>query len=59
MNVSFTENAWEDYLFWQRVDKKIVRRYLQFASQSHFASVLKKITGQNPQEYRISNKRFS
>ena len=26
MNVSFTENAWEDYLFWQKMDKKIVKR---------------------------------
>ena len=26
MNVSFTENAWEDYLYWQRMDKKIVKR---------------------------------
>ncbi len=24
MNVSFTENAWEDYLYWQKMDKKIV-----------------------------------
>lgn len=26
MNVSFTENAWEDYLCWQKMDKKIVKR---------------------------------
>lgn len=26
MNVSFTENAWEDYIYWQKVDKKIVKR---------------------------------
>lgn len=26
MNISFTENAWEDYLYWQRMDKKIVKR---------------------------------
>ncbi|MCI8426382.1 MAG: Txe/YoeB family addiction module toxin [Lachnospira sp.] len=26
MNVSFTENAWEDYLYWQNIDKKIVKR---------------------------------
>ncbi len=26
MNVSFTENAWEDYLSWQKIDKKIVKR---------------------------------
>lgn len=26
MNVSFTENAWEDYLLWQKMDKKIVKR---------------------------------
>lgn len=26
MNVSFTENAWEDYLYWQKMDKKFVKR---------------------------------
>lgn len=26
MNVSFTGNAWEDYLYWQKMDKKIVKR---------------------------------
>ena len=26
MNVSFTENAWEDYLYWQKIDRKIVKR---------------------------------
>ena len=26
MNVSFTENAREDYLYWQKMDKKIVKR---------------------------------
>lgn len=26
MNVPFTENAWEDYLYWQKVDRKIVKR---------------------------------
>ncbi len=26
MNVSFTENAWQDYLYWQKTDKKTVKR---------------------------------
>ncbi|MCM1263751.1 MAG: Txe/YoeB family addiction module toxin [Butyrivibrio sp.] len=26
MNVAFTENAWEDYLFWQKTDKKVAKR---------------------------------
>jgi len=26
MNVQWTSFAWEDYLFWQEEDKKIVRR---------------------------------
>lgn len=26
MNVTFTENAWEDYLYWQKTDKKIVQK---------------------------------
>jgi toxin YoeB len=25
----FSENAWEDYLYWQKTDKKIVRRINQ------------------------------
>ncbi len=26
MVLTFTENAWEDYLYWQKVDKKMVRK---------------------------------
>ncbi len=26
MKVLFAENAWEDYLFWQQTDKKILKR---------------------------------
>lgn len=26
MKLIFSENAWEDYLHWQRTDKKIVKR---------------------------------
>ncbi len=26
MVISFTENAWQDYLYWQKNDKKIIRK---------------------------------
>ena len=26
MNVLFTEDGWEDYLYWQKIDKKIMKR---------------------------------
>lgn len=26
MVLTFTENAWEDYLYWQKVDKKMARK---------------------------------
>lgn len=26
MNLKFTINAWEDYVYWQSVDKKIVKK---------------------------------
>ena len=26
MKLIFTEQAWEDYLYWQKTDKKLVRR---------------------------------
>lgn len=26
MNIRFSSNAWNDYLFWQKTDKKIVKR---------------------------------
>ena len=26
MNLVFSERAWEDYLYWQRTDKKILKR---------------------------------
>lgn len=26
MNVSFTEKAWEDYIYWQQMDKKLAKK---------------------------------
>ena len=26
MKLIFTENAWEDYLYWQKTDKKLLKR---------------------------------
>ncbi len=26
MNIRFSSNAWDDYLFWQKTDKKILKR---------------------------------
>ena len=26
MNISFQDDAWEDYLYWQQTDKKILKR---------------------------------
>lgn len=26
MKLTFSEHAWEDYLFWQKTDKKVIRR---------------------------------
>ena len=26
MKLIFSENAWEDYLYWQKIDKKILKR---------------------------------
>jgi toxin YoeB len=26
MTLFFSENAWEDYLYWQKVDKKLVKK---------------------------------
>lgn len=26
MNLVFSEQAWEDYLYWQKIDKKLVNR---------------------------------
>ena len=26
MNLVFSEQAWEDYLYWQKIDKKLVKR---------------------------------
>lgn len=32
MKLVFSENAWEDYLYWQKTDKKIVKRINQLIS---------------------------
>lgn len=29
MNVSFTENAWEDYLYWQKMERKMERKIVR------------------------------
>ena len=29
MNILFTDDAWEDYLYWQETDKKILKRINQ------------------------------
>jgi toxin YoeB len=29
MKLIFSENAWEDYLYWQRTDKKVAKRFNQ------------------------------
>ena len=26
MTITFSENGWDDYLYWQKVDKKIVKK---------------------------------
>lgn len=26
MKIEFSENAWEDYLYWQKIDKNILKR---------------------------------
>lgn len=42
MNISFTENAWKDYLYWQKTDKKIVKKIhelIQDISRSPFEGV--------------------
>ena len=26
MVLTFTENAWQDYLYWQKIDKKIIKK---------------------------------
>ncbi|MCU4177148.1 Txe/YoeB family addiction module toxin [Carboxylicivirga sp. N1Y90] len=30
MVLTFTENAWEDYLYWQKIDKKILKKINAF-----------------------------
>jgi len=32
MKLVFSENAWEDYLYWQKTDKKILKRINQLIS---------------------------
>ena len=29
MTITFSENAWDDYLYWQKVDKKIVKKIVK------------------------------
>ncbi len=31
MNNSFSERAWEEYLYWQKIDKNIALTFLSFS----------------------------
>jgi len=33
VNLIFSEHAWEDYLYWQRTDKKILKRINQLIKE--------------------------
>ena len=33
MKLSFSEHAWEDYLYWQKTDKKVLRRVNQLIKE--------------------------
>lgn len=42
MNLLFSPQAWEDYLYWQQVDKKFVRRtneLLKDVARSHYVGI--------------------
>ncbi len=42
MKLVFSEHAWDDYLFWQKTDKKILRRVnslIKEARSHHFEGV--------------------
>jgi toxin YoeB len=42
MKLIFSEHAWEDYLYWQRTDKKIQKRInllIQDIRRSHFEGI--------------------
>ncbi len=42
MKLIFAENAWEDYLYWQKTDKKMVRRVntlIKETSRDPFAGI--------------------
>nr|WP_299242022.1 Txe/YoeB family addiction module toxin [uncultured Halomonas sp.] len=33
MKLTFSEHAWEDYLYWQKTDKKVIRRINQLIKE--------------------------
>ena len=33
MNLVFSEQAWEDYLYWQKTDKKLAKRIHDWTGQ--------------------------
>ncbi|MFO7948255.1 MAG: Txe/YoeB family addiction module toxin, partial [Armatimonadota bacterium] len=37
MKLVFSENAWEDYLHWQRTDQKILRRINKLIKETQHA----------------------
>lgn len=42
MNLTWSESAWEDYLYWQQTDKKIVKRInelIKAIKRDHFKGI--------------------
>lgn len=42
MVLTFTENAWEDYLYWQKIDKKMVKKInelIKDIKRNHFHGI--------------------
>lgn len=33
MNITFTEDSWEDYLYWQKMDKQILKKINQLIKE--------------------------
>ncbi len=36
MKLTFSEHAWEDYLYWQKTDKKVLRRINQLIKEIQY-----------------------
>jgi toxin YoeB len=55
MKLIFSENAWEDYLYWQKIDKKILNRINKLIKHSLAGYWSRRINDEHRMVYKVTD----